>query len=492
MANKKTSEKQKMLAEQRKAKRRESEKTERKKSRRKKGILAAAICVVSAAVIAGGCVWAVKTQPLTHMLPVEKTEHYSLNAAEISFYSWQIYQQYLNNNTSSSDKKPDAETALSKQNYDNDTTWEAYFTDAARDYAQNILILCEAAHEANYTPDEAVTGLAKSALDEFDSSTFPSCVKDEDVTHAMELYLTAWDYSQYIRENISVTEEEMEDYYTDPENTKTMQVCSYESFSFAYDDSSETALSSTEAQELARDLRRCNTRDSFEKWVHDYYAENTTLTEEELQSQVSTLYAESMGYTEGDSLSEWAFSGDAKAGDTTILTDDTNKKITVALLVSEPERDEACPVTLRQILFTSNTYGSSADAKAAAEDMQKQWEAGDRTEDSFASLASSYSEDTSTDGGLYSNVPQGQMITSWKQWCFDPSRKAGDVTVLNSTYGACLVYYVSADTLPSWEQTATDALTEEHYADQFDTFEKNANLKTSDTLMKLVKADSQK
>ena len=116
--------------------------------------------------------------------------------------------------------------------------------------------------------------------------------------------------------------------------------------------------------------------------------------------------------------------------------------------MSEPERDEACPVTLRQILFTSNTYGSSADAKAAAEDMQKQWEAGDRTEDSF--------------------------------------------TVLNSTYGACLVYYVSADTLPSWEQTATDALTEEHYADQFDTFEKNANLKTSDTLMKLVKADSQK
>ena len=224
MANKKTSEKQKMLAEQRKAKRREVEKTERKKNRRKKGILAAAICVVSAAVIAGGCVWAVKTQPLTHMLPVEKTEHYSLNAAEISFYSWQIYQQYLNNNTSSSDKKPDAETALSKQNYDNDTTWEAYFTDAARDYAQNILILCEAAHEANYTPDEAVTGLAKSALDEFDSSTFPSCVKDEDVTHAMELYLTAWDYSQYIRENISVTDEEMEDYYAEHQNYAGLQL----------------------------------------------------------------------------------------------------------------------------------------------------------------------------------------------------------------------------------------------------------------------------
>ena len=105
MANKKTSEKQKMLAEQRKAKRREGEKTERKKSRRKKGILAAAICVVSAAVIAGGCVWAVKTQPLTHMLPVEKTEHYSLNAAEMSFYSWQIYQQYLNNNTSRTQKR---------------------------------------------------------------------------------------------------------------------------------------------------------------------------------------------------------------------------------------------------------------------------------------------------------------------------------------------------------------------------------------------------
>lgn len=59
---------------------------------------------------------------MTQMIPVEKTEHYSVNAAEVSFYAWQIYNQLYNSSTGSdSANLPDTEKPLADQNYDNDT-----------------------------------------------------------------------------------------------------------------------------------------------------------------------------------------------------------------------------------------------------------------------------------------------------------------------------------------------------------------------------------
>lgn len=87
--------------------------------------------------------------------------------------------------------------------------------------------------------------------------------------------------------------------------------------------------------------------------MHDYYAQNTSLTEEELASQVKTLCMEDVSYTQNDSISEWAFSADTKVGDSKLFTDTDNKTITVCLLTAAPERDETHPVNLRQILFTA-------------------------------------------------------------------------------------------------------------------------------------------
>ncbi|MFR6495266.1 MAG: hypothetical protein ACLUOF_01675 [Ruminococcus sp.] len=133
MANKKKpSEKQAFLAEQRKAKRKESEKAKRKKHRTKKTVTAIVCCAAAAAVVAGGTTWFVREKPMTQLLSAGKTAHYKLNAAEVSFYAWQIYNGYITSNSESgSSNVPDTSKSLSDQNYDNDTTWEAYFTDAA-------------------------------------------------------------------------------------------------------------------------------------------------------------------------------------------------------------------------------------------------------------------------------------------------------------------------------------------------------------------------
>ncbi|WP_295219501.1 peptidylprolyl isomerase [Ruminococcus sp.] len=480
---KKPSEKQAFLAKQRKEQRQAVSRAAKKKKHRKKLIITTISCAAAAGLIIGGTVWAVKTKPLRHYIPVEKTEHYSLNAAEISFYSWQIYQSYLENSSGSTDTF-DTNKPLSEQDYDEDTTWEEYFTDAAREYAQNILTFCEASYAEGYEAAEDIPVIAKSCLDEFNSETFPKGVTDEDVVHAMELYLMAWDFNTEKQNSMTLTDDELNDYYET--NPKTMQVCTYMSFSFAFDDSDETATQRSEADELARELRRCDTRESFESWVYTYYKENTSLTEEELQSQVSTLCTEDAAYTEGDALSEWAFSGEAKAGDTTIVTDEENSALTVYLLLSEPERDETYPVKLRQILFTSDTYESTDGAHSAAESAMKEWESGDQTEERFAELANQYSEDTSTDGGLYTEVTKAQMLPNWKEWCFDPARQAGDVTILGSSYGSCLVYYVGASEQPGWKLTATEAMSTEKYNELCESYADQADVSTRDWMMRFV------
>ena len=109
MANKKKpSEKQAFLAEQRKAKRKESEKAKRKKHRTKKTVTAIVCCAAAVAVVAGGTTWFVREKPMTQLLSAGKTAHYKLNAAEVSFYAWQIYNGYITSNSESgSSKVPD-------------------------------------------------------------------------------------------------------------------------------------------------------------------------------------------------------------------------------------------------------------------------------------------------------------------------------------------------------------------------------------------------
>ena len=67
-----------------------------------------------------------------------------------------------------------------------------------------------------------------------------------------------------------------------------------------------------------------------------------------------------------------------------------------------------------------------AEAEQKAQDILDEWKAGAATEDSFAELANEYSEDpgSNTTGGLYEQVYQGQMVTEFNDWCFDPARQS--------------------------------------------------------------------
>ena len=97
-----------------------------------------------------------------------------------------------------------------------------------------------------------------------------------------------------------------------------------------------------------------------------------------------------------------------------------------------------------------------AACEAEAQAILDQWLAGDKTEDSFAALANEKSEDpgSNTNGGLYENVYQGQMVEPFENWCFDETRQYADSGLVRTSYGYHVMFYVGSE--PLWKQYAQD------------------------------------
>lgn len=138
-------------------------------------------------------------------------------------------------------------------------------------------------------------------------------------------------------------------------------------------------------------------------------------------------------------------------------------------------KDDPNMVNVRHILITPQadedaetdesgnpvlTDANWADAKAKADEIYAQWQAGEATEDSFAALAMEHSEDpgSQANGGLYEEVHPGQMVEEFDAWCFDEARKVGDTAVVQTTYGYHIMYFSGVCDHPYWYQMAQEGL----------------------------------
>ncbi len=88
------------------------------------------------------------------------------------------------------------------------------------------------------------------------------------------------------------------------------------------------------------------------------------------------------------------------------------------------------------------------------------------TEERFAELAKKYTDDRGSEylGGLYENIEKGEMVEEFEEWCYDTSRKAGDVDIIKTDYGYHIIYFIG-DGLPAWKAAAYNALLNEYFDD---------------------------
>lgn len=87
-----------------------------------------------------------------------------------------------------------------------------------------------------------------------------------------------------------------------------------------------------------------------------------------------------------------------------------------------------------------------------AEDILAEWKNGDATEETFAQLATTYTEDTGSaaTGGLYENIAPGDSyVENFLNWTIDMNRQIGDTDIVKTEYGYHIMYYVSGE--PYWK-----------------------------------------
>ena len=163
-------------------------------------------------------------------------------------------------------------------------------------------------------------------------------------------------------------------------------------------------------------------------------------------------------------IAEWLAGEGRKAGEIGYVpyftTDDEGEPTEevagyyVVILDAEDKHEENL-VSVRHILvkFTGGTTDeetgdivySETDKKATLDEAEKiraEFEAGSKTEDAFAALAEKYSEDNAEDGGLYEDIYPGQMEEGFETWCFEADRKAGDIGIVETSYGYHVMYFV--------------------------------------------------
>ena len=480
------------------------------------GVIAAAVLV---AVIAS-FVWRSDFIPKTTTAATIDGEKYT--AAEVEYYYQTAYRNFVSNsqysyflsylglNTNATLKSqsinstaaamlgielPDADAESAEADSDADPlaptgmTWHDYFLDEALDNMRVIQTALKAAEaegfqypagvQAQYDDNmdalKAVAAASGISVSQYLKGNFGAGVTEKVYGEQLMRVLRYSAYADAYQDSLTYSDSELEEAYGADRNT--YDHVSYEVVSFSgaaestTDDEGNTVEPTEEeaaaALEAAQDLAQT---------VLDGFQDGGDL--EELANENDGTYSknENGTYSAGSVMSEWLYDSARKSGDASTLADGTVQYVVV---FHDRFRDENPTIDIRHILVSLGTGSIAegeegyedqqaqlkADAHAKAEELLAQWQSGEATEDSFAALALKESADGSKyDGGLYTEVYQGQMVTEFNDWCFDTARQSGDTGVVDTQYGSHVMYFSGVNAARWQTQVAANLRTEAYTA----------------------------
>ncbi|MDE6005563.1 MAG: peptidyl-prolyl cis-trans isomerase [Oscillospiraceae bacterium] len=410
----------------------------------------------------------------------------------------------------------DSETSLKDQMLPEEVgesiSWFDYIMRQTKSTVTQLLVFNEAANADGFVLSDENKQTLEDTFADVDMNTYGDNVSEEDVRTMLEMELIASCYFNEVLENMEITDDDLNAYYQ--EHRTEFDTCGLVGFSVAYEEETDDENATTEetqeqgltkekAQELAENLKNSKTPEEFENQVHDILITYEGYTEEEIVDLLPTIHNDSFSYTEGFDMSDWAFAEDTNVNDTYLTENDGY--ISVYMLTRQASLDETATVNVRHILFSTSDHTEELDEDAdetaqktasenamktcweLAENALKEWENGEKTEDSFAELANSYSEDpgSNTNGGLYENVYVGQMVTAFNDWCFDSSRQVGDTGLVETNYGVHVMYY-SGMGEPVWKSTAKNAIKYDNMDNWYEQQQKIWAVNTNDDIISAI------
>lgn len=501
--------KQRQAADPKSLSPRAQEELKKQQRRKRNTIIYTVIGVVAAILVAALLIWSsgffqrratAATIGGEKVTPTQVLYYYYNNSLILEAQAYAQYglvYPYYSLSLSPKDQVIDADTAadLGLDEKYIDQTFHDYFLDSALDSLQQECALRAAAKAAGYTLSDAGKDNVQAQLEQLDSyraqilasngnnlsrtaylqltygnlmneSAYRTCLENRQL--ASEYYMQGADTL------FNFSDAELESYYEDNQDT-------LDTFSYYYRIFNGTASGTTDAEgnyvaptEEEQAAALAEAEADANAALADVLADFDSVKDNDDYTLNSSVLSPSTS-----SYYDWLTDSSRKVGDAAVLNV-TSTSFHVVVFAGR-ELDQSPTADVRHILISaipeddpatedvdeSTQEPTQADydaAKAEAERIKAEWEAGGATEEGFAALAEQYSVDTgsNTNGGLYRQVYEGQMITEFNDWVFASGRKSGDVGFAQNTEsvsnkGWHLIYYVG-DNLPVWKITAGEAL----------------------------------
>ena len=413
---------------------------------------------------------------------------HEITKGEFDYYYNNSYYSYVNNyGQYISYFGLDTSKPLDQQSYSDTMTWKDYFEEQAVNQMKTIYALKDAGEAAGFTYDATedveknIQSISDSAeksdmkVADFLTTQFGEYAKLDKIKSYMTDSSYAAAYYEEIEGAIEISDDEINTYYEenkDEYDSVDYLMCTIDA-DIPEEEAAEAESTEAETEELSEEeqaakeaadeavkeaamaeakekaesmLAEATDKEAFLA-VYDKYATDTETEAEHIGSAKTSIVS--------TGAADWLFDSTRKSGDTTVIENSGSNSWCVVLFEDRYLKHEKT-FDMRHILVqfeqeeTDSETGEAevseeakAAAKAEAEKIYQEWKDGAATEDSFAELANTYSDDTgsNTNGGLYEAVYDGRMVASVNDWLFDDSRKEGDTGLVESEYGWHVMYF---------------------------------------------------
>lgn len=400
---------------------------------------------------------------------VSDLSYYYYSAVNSAASNAKTYAQY------GLDSGYDPDVAPKDQMYDDNTTYADYFRQTAVTNLQQVVLLSTEAEKAGYTlssDGQASIDDALSQIDQYSGSygysrtaylrlLYGPYMTESVFIKQLTMSTLASEYQKHYTDSLTYTDDQLESYYKDNAaalDTYDYRYCFISGTPETATDADgnqvtptdeETAAAMNAAKSKADEMiKRYQAGEDFNKLAAQYVAADSaeSYSDPEYNHVTDKLGSELSSYAYGT----WLMDASRKTGDITAVESSGSGYYVVTLLSRARLDDSYQSVDVRHILVLAETDKAEdstedvlptkeqlAAAYTKAQDLLAQWKAGDATSDSFAQLANLNSDDSgsNTNGGLYTNVERGTMITSFNDWIFAPGRKVGDTGIVVNTDG---------------------------------------------------------
>ena len=379
-------------------------------------------------------------------------------------------------------------------------TWHDYFMSIAKQNLVNQTALLKAAEADGFTTTPEMKEELKTTMDTiaqyaklsgtsssaYIKNMFGPSMTPKIFQKMMSNAILVSYYQDKQWNDLSYTDAQIADYYD--QNKNSFDVADYEYIVFratpeTKKDADGKTITPTEAENAAAKaaaeaaaksvLARYQAGESLEALAKEY-------------SDIATYTHQEQGSYNTTDVQKWVYDAARVPGDKTMLESATSYYVAG---FHSRSRNDYHPVNVRHILLKVDTSSLSTEAKnydemlqilvdasaIEAEGVLTEWKSGEKTAESFGELAEKYSADTgsNTNGGLYSDVPKGQMVPEFDAWIYDESRKEGDTGIIfvnqEGYYtGHHVMYFDGVSDTPYWKLEVESTMRNEDYTKWYD------------------------